>query len=167
MDGVGRSRKDAEYQLHVELERLLQRSAAMTALLGQHLQPLDAHSRHLLRLLDQLAPVRSSELAEATGLSRPTVSRFLSALEQAGLVTSEPDPQDGRAALLSLTDHGRDRLERVAAASRESVRDVTAGFSVEELRTFTHLLSRLNDNAGDLRTRASRLATFFAEGATR
>jgi DNA-binding MarR family transcriptional regulator len=54
-----------------------------------------------------------SELAEIERVKRPTATRTLRALEQAGLVARTPDPEDGRSALIGITAAGRDRLRRL------------------------------------------------------
>jgi DNA-binding MarR family transcriptional regulator len=50
---------------------------------------------------------RLSDLAETEGVSRPTMTRIIDALEQRGYVTRKPDPDDGRAQLVSATRRGR------------------------------------------------------------
>ncbi len=46
------------------------------------------------------------------------MSRQLRALEDLGLVAREPDPADGRARLVHLTEEGRSRVGRVREARR-------------------------------------------------
>ena len=48
-----------------------------------------------------------SELAEALGITHVSVSQTRKSLEDQGLIASAPDPQDGRRAVLSLTDAGQ------------------------------------------------------------
>ena len=50
------------------------------------------------------------------------MSRQLRALEELGLVAREPDPADGRALLVHLTDEGRARFRSVRDARRDAVR---------------------------------------------
>ncbi|NND69800.1 MAG: MarR family transcriptional regulator [Halioglobus sp.] len=54
---------------------------------------------------------RPTELAEALGISRQACNQALRQVESAGYIGYIPDPQDGRAKLLTLTDEGR-RLRR-------------------------------------------------------
>ncbi|MEX2503458.1 MAG: MarR family transcriptional regulator, partial [Egicoccus sp.] len=68
---------------------------------------LDRAAYHvLLRICDQ-GGMRLSALAEAMGLDVSTVSRHVTRLEQDGYVTRSPDPDDGRASLLTTTEAGR------------------------------------------------------------
>ena len=52
-------------------------------------------------------PTRLSDLAHAEGVTRPTMTRIVDALEQRGYVTRRPDPDDGRAQLVVATRRGR------------------------------------------------------------
>src|SRR3954468_21283296 len=48
-------------------------------------------------------PMTPSELAARERIQRPTATRVLARLEEAGLVQRTPDPQDGRSSLLTTT----------------------------------------------------------------
>jgi DNA-binding MarR family transcriptional regulator len=58
-------------------------------------------------------PLTPSELAAIERVKRPTATRTLRVLSEAGLVDRAPDPEDGRSALVSVTAAGRDRLRRL------------------------------------------------------
>jgi DNA-binding MarR family transcriptional regulator len=49
---------------------------------------------------------RLTDLAERAGLTKQAVGEVVSELEQAGYVERVPDPSDGRAKIIKLTDHG-------------------------------------------------------------
>lgn len=63
--------------------------------------------------VEQLGPLRLSELAHREGVTAPTMSRVLSALDEAGLVQRAPDPGDARGVLITVSDAGRLRLREV------------------------------------------------------
>lgn len=67
-----------------------------------------------LRIVEEIAqaPRRASELAVAVGASRPSMSRHLRILREAGVVRDEGDARDGRATLVGL-EHAP--FERVRA----------------------------------------------------
>lgn len=68
---------------------------------------LTATQLRLLALLDgHGAAMRLSDLAARQGISRPTASDSVAALERKGLVARQPDARDARATLLSLTPAG-------------------------------------------------------------
>ncbi len=63
--------------------------------------------------VERHGPLTPSELAEIERVKRPTATRTLRVLTEAGLVDRAPDPEDGRSALVSITAAGRERLRRM------------------------------------------------------
>jgi len=63
--------------------------------------------------VERHGPLTPSELADIERIKRPTATRILRGLEEAGLVDRAPDPEDGRSALLSVNGAGRERLRRM------------------------------------------------------
>ena len=66
-----------------------------------------------LATVERHGPLTPSELAEIERVKRPTATRTLRVLREAGLVERTPDPADGRSTLVSVTREGRDRLRRL------------------------------------------------------
>ncbi|MPY58315.1 MarR family winged helix-turn-helix transcriptional regulator [Streptomyces spongiae] len=63
-----------------------------------------------LSVLDTLAvsgPKRLTELARTEQISQPGLTQMITRLERDGLVERRPDPADGRAALIHITESGR------------------------------------------------------------
>ena len=65
-----------------------------------------------LATIDRHGPLTPSELALRERIQRPTVTRIVARLEEAGLVQRTRDPQDGRSSLVALTPAGRALLAR-------------------------------------------------------
>jgi DNA-binding MarR family transcriptional regulator len=86
--------------------RLRQEAAAVAG-------PLTPTTAAALATVERHGPLTPSELAEIERVKRPTATRTLRVLGEAGLVERAPDPDDGRSALLSITAAGRDRLRRL------------------------------------------------------
>ena len=61
-------------------------------------------------------PQRASDLAEAIGVSRPTLTSLVDGLEAVGLIRRVPEPSDGRGVRLTLTDAGQEAAERAERA---------------------------------------------------
>lgn len=91
-------------------------------------------------------PRRVSELAERVYLDISTVSRQVSALVAQGYVSRIPDPSDGRAHVLTLTDEGRALLTEIRERRNSWLGQVTAGWSDGDLATFDALLRRFADD---------------------
>jgi DNA-binding MarR family transcriptional regulator len=96
----------------------------------------------LVRVAGQ-APMRLSELAGSVELDLSTVSRQIRDLVACGLVVKEPDPDDGRASLLSLSARGEAVLEAVSEARRQVLAAAIDGWSEEERTALTGSLLRL------------------------
>jgi len=77
---------------------------------GTELSPTAASA---LATVERHGPLTPSELAEIERIKRPTATRTLGLLEQAGLLDRAPDPADGRSSLVSVTQAGRERLRRL------------------------------------------------------
>jgi DNA-binding MarR family transcriptional regulator len=69
----------------------------------------------LLSSLSRRNGVGVGVLAERLAADASTVSRLLRPLESAGLIVLGPDPDDGRAKAIRLTDAGYDTRRRAAA----------------------------------------------------
>ena len=91
--------------------------------------------------------VSQDVLSRALLVNKSSVARRLSHLEKEGLVTRTPDPGDRRVLLVSLTEKARDLMPLLRDVAREWNDILTAGFTAEEIDTFTHLISRAFDNA--------------------
>jgi DNA-binding MarR family transcriptional regulator len=70
-------------------------------------------SASALATVERHGPLTPSELAEIERVKRPTATRTLSVLDDAGLVDRAPDPGDGRSCLVSVNSAGRKRLRRL------------------------------------------------------
>jgi DNA-binding MarR family transcriptional regulator len=77
---------------------------------GEGLSPSQAAA---LATIDRHGPLTPSELADRERIRRPTATRLIAALEEAGLVARTRDPEDGRSFLVALSPGGRELLARV------------------------------------------------------
>jgi DNA-binding MarR family transcriptional regulator len=76
---------------------------------------------------------RPGAISTATGIAPPNVTALLSRLEERGLILRRPDPEDGRATIVELTQHGRDVRRDLIEAGHEDLADAMATLSDEEL----------------------------------
>lgn len=139
--------------LEQELGTLLRRARAMSAEMGREVHPdLDPEAYGLLAGIHDYSWARASDLALHFGLGKATVSRQLKVLAQLGLVERRPDPDDGRAHVLALTEEGRQRLESARTARRERWHVVLGTWPIDDVRLMAGMLARFNrlcDGAGD------------------
>src|SRR5918912_2505447 len=60
-----------------------------------------------LASIDRHGPLTPSELAAHERVQRPTATRLLARLEEAGYIARTADPQDGRSSLVAITPEGQ------------------------------------------------------------
>jgi len=149
---------------YVALERevalLLRRSRAIQGRLAGELHAdLDGAAYGLLVLLDDAGPLRASDVVTKLGLDKSTVSRQVASLVALGLVDRTPDPDDGRAQVLSTSPEGHRRLSRLRDARRQRWEADLSDWPTSDVATLGELLGRLN-RLGEAReaedTRAAR-----------
>jgi len=97
----------------------------------------------LLVPLERDGDQRCSALAARAGVDVSVASRQLAALERSGHVVRRPDPQDGRASLLSLTQTGADALAAARALRSDWALGALAGWDETDARLLSDLLDRL------------------------
>lgn len=102
-------------------------------------------------VLDQLWDqdgMTQTELAGRLGIQAATVSKMLSRMENAGLVSCCRDAEDGRLSRVSLTDEGRDLQVPVQAVWSDMENRVLAHLSTAEQDLLQRLLLQVLDNLG-------------------
>jgi DNA-binding MarR family transcriptional regulator len=153
----------AAHEAFVHLEReiglLLRRSRAISAKLAAELHPdLDGAAYGLLALLQDAGPLRASDLVARLGLDKSTISRQVTALVELGLVDRVPDPDDGRAQVLSPSAEGTTQLSRIRQARRARWESDLQEWPAQDIATLAELLGRLN-RLGEKRDDESRRTT--------
>jgi DNA-binding MarR family transcriptional regulator len=102
----------------------------------------------LLGWIEKNGPVRASAAVEAFRIDKGALSRQIQHLADLGLVRRTPDPADGRASLVELTDDGTFRMQQVEDDRRKLVDERLADWTVEELQSLATQLHRYNDSLG-------------------
>jgi DNA-binding MarR family transcriptional regulator len=98
----------------------------------------------MLSWIDTHGPMRASAIAEAFSIDKGAISRQAQHLLELGLLDRTPDPDDGRATLLSTSEAARDRLAAVKDASRAWLDQKLHDLPGEDLAQFVGLLGRYN-----------------------
>jgi len=88
-----------------------------------------------LASVERHGPLTPSELAAIERVKRPTATRTLRVLGEAGLVDRAPDPADGRSALVSVNAAGRERLRRLRGRKNAYLARRMRDLSTRDLET--------------------------------
>ena len=129
-------------------------------------QPGDTldHSAHVvLFALRCNGALRLSDLAGKLELDASTASRHVRSLEQLGLIRRSPDPDDGRAFRVELTEQGIEQWEASARHRMELLSAAMEGWSEEDVQTFERLMTRFADGVA-ARTEAPTSAAWADKG---
>jgi len=112
-----RARDQALREVEHEIVRLVRRIRRGLSERATSVDPgLTASSYPLLVALVDLGPHRAADLVDVFALDKGAVSRAVHQLLELGLIERVPDPQDGRASILSATPKAVERI----AATKES-----------------------------------------------
>ncbi|TDW81623.1 DNA-binding MarR family transcriptional regulator [Kribbella pratensis] len=106
MAGVSESAVQAASQVRVVFGRVKRRLKALA-----DTDDLTPSQSSVLSRLDKEGPASASELAAAERVRPQSMAAILAGLREAELIERNPDPEDGRRQVVSLTTVGRNRLQ--------------------------------------------------------
>ena len=111
----------------------------------------------LLNRVSREGPRRLTALATKEGISQPSMTQLIQRLERQGLVTRLTDPDDGRVALVAITEAGHALLDQRMRTRRERLTALLATLSSEDefalwlcAQVALPILDRLVNNADSL-----------------
>ena len=87
--------------------------------------------------------LRPSDFTGSLMLTSSGTTKRLDRLEQAGLITRAPDPDDRRGTLITLTDAGRELIDGVTEAHLENEHRLLGALTEAEQRLLADLLRKL------------------------
>jgi len=121
----------------------------VTALLGQAIEPLYEGAPLTAPEVDLLIPLRHAtepviarRLADDLGLSRAGISKALAKLENRGFIGRSPSPADRRAALVTITEAGKEAVDALFPRQLAAEAELLDGLGEDRQRVLD-ALSRL------------------------
>ncbi len=133
--------RELEQEVGVLIRRVRRVIGVRARAVHESLQPA---SYLILAHVNQNGPLRASSIVEDFDIDKGAISRQVSHLIELGLVERTPDPDDGRATLLSVTAEGAQRMQDVAEDRRKRLDAQLGDWSEEELAGFVAELARYN-----------------------
>lgn len=100
--------------------------------------------RVLVHLSDRAKPVSVREITEAVALGKPSVSRAVTRLVSAGLVSKHPSQGDNRLVDIALTKDGRIALDAILPRALEVEHRLRGALSDSEQETLAALMEKLH-----------------------
>lgn len=134
---------ELEQQVGVLIRRVRRVIGERAALVHPDLQP---SGYLMLTYAAANGPLRASEMCAVFHIDKGAISRQVAQLEDLGFVQRSPDPDDGRATLVSVSSDGLTRLDEIAAARRERLDQHLEDWTDADLARFTGMLGRYNES---------------------
>jgi DNA-binding MarR family transcriptional regulator len=130
-----------------QLVRSLYRLGMVQRQLARHaLAELGSQGFVALGVIHVHGPVRVSDVAQTLNVALSVASRQVAALESAGYVTRDPDPEDRRAHRVTATDSGRQVLKESHRRMVHAFSQALEGWTTEELESLSTALDRLRED---------------------
>lgn len=107
---------------------------------------LNLSEASLLAFVEESGPLSQTRLAQRLGLGRAATGSVIDSLEKRGLVERQPDPDDRRVWLVTVTRAGKDLVEQVNASDQVLRSELRAGISRADRQQLAALLVRLQEN---------------------
>jgi DNA-binding MarR family transcriptional regulator len=86
-----------------------------------------------LSTIASFGPLRSGDLARIESVTAPSMTRLIGGLETDGFVDRAPDPDDGRAALLTATPAGQEAVQRARTSRARKLAVLLAALDDEQI----------------------------------
>jgi DNA-binding MarR family transcriptional regulator len=111
------------------------------------LAPWDISPSNLraLRVLSRHGVMRLSELSDHLHIAPRSTTEVVDALETRGLIGRRPDPDDRRATLVELTEHGTSVLDAIRVARGTEAERVFDRLSPADREHLSRILRQLRD----------------------
>jgi len=93
---------------------------------------LSASAAFAMNRVCREGPIRLTTLAAKEGVSQPSMTQLIQRLERLDLVARLADPDDGRAALIGITQHGQALLDERKRMRRERLTALMETLTPEE-----------------------------------
>jgi DNA-binding MarR family transcriptional regulator len=111
---------------------LLDQAMDLTARFLTDRADLSASAGFAINRVCREGPLRLTALAAKEGISQPSMTQLIKRLERQDLVTRLADPEDGRAALIGITEHGQEVIDDRKRVRRERLVELLATLTPEE-----------------------------------
>lgn len=100
----------------------------------------------VLRVLEEEGPQDPTRIAEQACLLLPSLTRILQKLEEKELITRQPDPQDRRKQIVSITASGTRIIRENLGASLAVFDAIRANMGPDRFETLLDLLNELHQD---------------------
>ncbi|ROP45136.1 MULTISPECIES: MarR family winged helix-turn-helix transcriptional regulator [unclassified Rathayibacter] len=127
-----------------ELSTLFNRVRDAMRSAAERLHPdLSTAGYRTLATLERRGPMHSGALAELLETDKSSISRQISALDRLGLLQRSPDPDDGRATILSVPPETAERMRAIRSSRQALMHEELRRWEAGDVELFAVLLRRI------------------------
>lgn len=136
---------DQNYELDEQVGYLLRKAYQRNSLIFAELIPggLTTTQFSVMFRLGQEGPMSQNLLGRSVAMDGATTKGVVDRLVARGLLRTDPDPEDRRRYIVSLTEDGLDLLAPAIEAAKEVTRTTLSPLKPGERQVFLRLLNRL------------------------
>ncbi len=135
---------EAVFQLYLDLAACLTKGGQLSDI---SLTSMELRSMRAIKSSQNATP---AEIAQILKRDRGQVTRLIGDLTKKSMVTSKPNPDDGRGRLLALTDQGEAIFAKVAAEEAKIHSKLMIGIEPNQLDVFFQVAGQLSANAAKI-----------------
>jgi DNA-binding MarR family transcriptional regulator len=147
--GVAESAQRGLSQPAIDAARLRVAVLRLSRRLRKHdLAGLTPSQLSTLSSVGMCGPIRLGDLAAAERIAPSTLTRLVNVLEERGYLSRESAPGDARAFLVTMTDNGREVLERIRTEATNLLTDILSTLPADQLAALEAALPALEQLAG-------------------
>lgn len=104
----------------------------------------------VLHKVGEMGSCTQEEIMFESLADKGAISRDCAKLEESGLITRQPDPENKRRKILTLTEKGKAVRKELVELDDSTAEVLLSGFSEEEKAQFVSYLERMEKNAEKL-----------------
>ncbi len=160
-----KGKRSAKARPQLRLERFLPHRLSVLsntvsrAIAGVYAQRygLSVHEWRVIAVLEYFPSASSSDLSEKTGMDSVAVSRAVSQLVRAGLITRRASGADRRRTILDLSERGQQVYDEITPVALRYEEMLLQGLDPDERERFNELITKLQRQAAMLGSAAELL----------
>ncbi|SRR5690554_426681 len=142
-DGTAKAEMDLNQFLPYRLNKLADRISNELERMYSQRYGLNVAQWRVLAWLSHCDDLTAKKICAYTNMDKARVSRAIQALEERGLITRTPSPQDQRLHDLHLTEAGREMLSRLVPEAQAWEAELVATLSAGEYRDLLNVMRKL------------------------
>lgn len=103
----------------------------------------------VLVLLLEYEVLSPQEIAKLSGVTKPTITMFISSLLKKGLINKTEAESDGRKMNITLTEDGRELITKLFKSHSQWITNITNKLTNSEMENLIFLLNKMFQHKGD------------------